>query len=176
MTYTRMHLELGGPAPDESPLPPGVEVRECDGSEDDLRLVHRLEVDAFVGHYGYVPRDYDTWWVAFDRHGPGWNRVYLASFDGEPVGQLAATPQFEAEDDCGYVRSVAVIARGRRRGVAKALLHQYFSDCRAAGRAGVLLHVDSANVTGALRLYESVGMRPVLEIDGWSKRLAARAA
>jgi hypothetical protein len=56
-----------------------------------------------------------------------------------------------------------------RRGVAKALLRQYFSDQQAAGRAGVLLHVDVANVTNALGLYESVGMRPVLEIDAWAK-------
>ncbi len=33
----------------------------------------------------------------------------------------------------------------------------------------MLLHVDVANVTGALRLYESVGMRAVLEIDAWGK-------
>ena len=33
----------------------------------------------------------------------------------------------------------------------------------------MLLHVDVANVTGALRLYESVGMRAVLEIDAWAK-------
>jgi hypothetical protein len=34
----------------------------------------------------------------------------------------------------------------------------------------VLLHVDVANVTDALRLYESVGKRPVLTIDAWTKR------
>ena len=172
MTYTRMRLDLGGADPGPPQPPPDVRLRRTDGSETDLRLVHRLEEDAFTGHYGHVPRDFETWRTSFDRHGPGWNRVYLASLDGEPVGQLAGTPQYEA-DDCGYVRSVGVIGRGRGRGVAKALLRQYFSDCRSAGRAGVLLHVDAANVTGALRLYESVGMRPVLEIDGWSKRLSA---
>jgi mycothiol synthase len=172
MTYTRMRLDLDGPDPGRPELPPGVELRESDGSEADLRLVHRLEEDAFTEHYGYVPRDFATWRVSFERHGPRWNRVCIASLDGEPVGQLSGTPQFEAEDNCGYVRSVCVIDHGRGRGVAKALLRQYFSDCRAAGRAGVLLHVDAANVTGALRIYESVGMCPVLEIDGWSKRRA----
>ena len=34
----------------------------------------------------------------------------------------------------------------------------------------MLLHVDLANVTNALGLYESVGMRPVLQIDAWTKR------
>jgi mycothiol synthase len=178
MTYTRMRLDFDGPdGPDSDrpQLPPGVELRLSDGSETDLRLVHRLEEEAFTEHYGYVPRDFDAWRASFDRHGPHWNRVYIASLDGEPVGQLAGTPQFEAEDNCGYVRSVSVLAGGRGRGVAKALLRRYFSDCRAANRAGVLLHVDAANISGALRIYESVGMRPVLEIDGWSKRVPALA-
>jgi ribosomal protein S18 acetylase RimI-like enzyme len=173
MTYVRMRLDLVGGQAGTEPLPPGVTLRECDGSEADLRLVHRLEEDAFSGHYGHVPRDFATWRDDFFRHGPDWNRVYVAGADGVPVGQLAGTPQFEAEDNCGYVRSVCVIDRGRGRGVAKALLRRYFSDCRAAGRDGVLLHVDAANGTGALRLYESVGMRPVLEIDGWAKRAPA---
>ena len=47
----------------------------------------------------------------------------------------------------------------------------YFDECQRAGRVAVLLHVDVANVTGALRLYESVGMRTVLEIDAWANRV-----
>lgn len=57
-------------------------------------------------------------------------------------------------------------------GVATALLRTYFSACQQAGRAAVMLHVDVANVTGALRLYESVGMAPVLEIDAFALRAA----
>jgi ribosomal protein S18 acetylase RimI-like enzyme len=53
--------------------------------------------------------------------------------------------------------------------VAKALLRDCFAAAQRAGRKAVLLHVDVANVTGALRLYESVGMRPVLEIDAFAK-------
>ena len=34
------------------------------------------------------------------------------------------------------------------------------------------LHVDTDNVTPALRLYESVGMRAVLVIDAWTRTLA----
>jgi hypothetical protein len=30
--------------------------------------------------------------------------------------------------------------------------------------------VDVANVTNALGVYESVGMRPILEVDAWAKR------
>ena len=49
------------------------------------------------------------------------------------------------------------------------MLRDYFARARREGRTAVLLHVDVANVTGALRLYESVGMRAVLEIDAWAK-------
>jgi ribosomal protein S18 acetylase RimI-like enzyme len=50
------------------------------------------------------------------------------------------------------------------------MLRDCFAAARRAGRKAVLLHVDVANVTGALRLYESVGMRAFLTIDAWTKR------
>ena len=56
------------------------------------------------------------------------------------------------------------------------MLRQYFSTQYAEGRTGVLLHVDVANVTNALALYESVGMHPVLEIDAWAKRVPVTTA
>jgi ribosomal protein S18 acetylase RimI-like enzyme len=54
------------------------------------------------------------------------------------------------------------------------LLRHYFSASQAEGRVAVLLHVDVANVTNALGVYESVGMRPILEIDAWAKRVRSR--
>jgi hypothetical protein len=44
---------------------------------------------------------------------------------------------------------------------------------RGRGRTAVLLHVDSANDTGATAVYESVGMRPVTVIDVWRAIVAS---
>lgn len=173
-TFTRMRIDLDPRAPvDEPELPQGVEIRRTDGSEDDLRTGHRLQEAAFTEHYGHVAQEFERYRKRFEERGPGWSTLYLASLDGEPVAELIGTRQFEQDDDAGYVRSIGVVREGRGRGVAKALLRRYFADCQAQGRAGVLLHVDVSNVTGALGVYESVGMRPVLEIDAWAKTVTA---
>jgi hypothetical protein len=41
----------------------------------------------------------------------------------------------------------------------------------ANGRSGTILHVDSNNVTPALALYTSVGMRTVMVIDAWQREI-----
>jgi len=120
-----------------------------------------------------VAETFEHYRKRFEEHGEGWSTLYLAELDGEPVAELIGTKQFEPDDDCGYVRSIGVVRAGRGRGIAKAMLRRYFADCQAQGRAGVLLHVDVSNVTNALGVYESVGMRPVLEIDAWAKTVAA---
>ena len=117
-----------------------------------------------------MPRDFDRFRERFLEHGDGWSSLWLAELDGTPVGLLVGTRQFEEDDDAGYVRRLGVIPAGRGHGVAKALLRHYFSASQAEGRVAVLLHVDVANVTNALGVYSSVGMRPILEIDAWAKR------
>ena len=79
-----------------------------------------------------------------------------------PEGRLAAhvlggTGKISAEELDDY----------RGRGLARLLLERAFARDAAAGRAGTLLHVDTANTTPALDLYLSVGMRAVLAIDMW---------
>jgi mycothiol synthase len=166
-TFTRMRIDFDG----SPPLPeatPGVTVRRSDGGDADLRLAHRLDKESFKEHYGEVAQDFDAFRKKFAEH--GWSTLWLAELDGTPVGLLIGTRQFEVDEDAGYVRRIGVVPTGRGHGVAKALLRNYFSASQGEGRVAVLLHVDVANVTNALGVYESVGMRPVLEIDAWAKR------
>lgn len=168
-SFARMRIDFDGPV-----RPPasgeGVALRQSGGSEEDLRIAHALEDEAFVEHYGHVARDFETWRKRWDEHGVGWCTLWLAELEGGAVGLLVGTEQFVEDEDAGYVRTLGVVPAGRGRGVAKALLGGYFAAQQAVGRAGVLLHVDVQNVTNALALYESVGMRPVLIIDAWTKR------
>jgi ribosomal protein S18 acetylase RimI-like enzyme len=175
-TFTRMRIDLDPARPVERPaLPDWLTIRRTDGSEPELRIAHRLTEEAFTEHYGHVPETFEHYRKRFEEHGDGWSTLYLAELDGEPVAQLVGTQQFLQDDDCGYVRSIGVVRAGRGRGIAKALLRRYFADCQSEGRQGVLLHVDVSNVTNALGVYESVGMRPVLEIDAWAKTVGASA-
>jgi ribosomal protein S18 acetylase RimI-like enzyme len=163
-TFTRMRVDFDGPV--EVP-PTDVTVRRVT-EEADLRIAHEIDEASFLEHYGNVPITFDEWRQRIDQWGDDYAQVYLAYLDGEPVGLLIGTRQFEDENG-GYVSTLGVLPAGRGRGVGTALLRDYFARAAREGRVAVLLHVDVANVTNALRLYESVGMRVVLEIDAWAK-------
>jgi ribosomal protein S18 acetylase RimI-like enzyme len=62
------------------------------------------------------------------------------------------------KENGAYVDEVSVRRRWRGRGLARALLLELFTELRRRGVLRVHLHVDSANPTGAMRLYGSVGM------------------
>jgi ribosomal protein S18 acetylase RimI-like enzyme len=61
--------------------------------------------------------------------------------------------------DDGWIQQVATKATHRHRGLARALLHHAFGVYRDRGKRTVELSTDSR--TGALGLYEKVGMRVI---------------
>jgi ribosomal protein S18 acetylase RimI-like enzyme len=168
-TFVRMRVDLT----DEEPpaAPGGLVVRRSALGTDDLRTAYEVEEASFTEHFGHVPSTYETWLTRLTEKGEDWAEVWLAELAGEPVGVLVGTRQFQGDENAGYVRTLGTLAKARGRGVGKALLRAYLAACRATGRDAVLLHVDVANVTDALRLYESVGMRPVLTIDAWTNHV-----
>ena len=169
-TFTRMRIDLPGPLTAPEP-PTGIVVRRSDAADDDLRLALDIHEKAFTEHYGHVPRTFEKFREQFHAHGHDWSSLWIGEVDGAPAGLLIGTQQFVEEDNAGYVRIVGVLPEARGRGLAKALLQTYFAVAQQDGRTAVLLHVDQANVTNALGLYESVGMRSVLQIDAWAKRV-----
>ena len=174
--FVRMRIDFPASGePVQQPATPGMTVRRSELTDDDLRAAHRIDEQSFVEHYGHVPVDYDNWLTHLTEHGEDFTQLWLSEVDGEPVGLLVGNRRFEKEQDAGYVRTLGTLPAARGRGVGKALLRAYFGSEQRAGRAAVLLHVDVANVTGALAIYESVGMRPVETIDAWTKRSAVSA-
>jgi ribosomal protein S18 acetylase RimI-like enzyme len=59
----------------------------------------------------------------------------------------------------GFVKDLAVRPAFRGRGLGEALLHAVFAEFARRGVREVRLKVDADNPTGAVRLYERVGMR-----------------
>jgi ribosomal protein S18 acetylase RimI-like enzyme len=57
----------------------------------------------------------------------------------------------------------------RRRGLARSLLVQSLHAIKERGMTEAALGVDTQNPTGALRLYESVGFRPVKRFTAYQK-------
>ncbi|MGB0101874.1 MAG: GNAT family N-acetyltransferase [Nocardioides sp.] len=75
----------------------------------------------------------------------------------DPAGDIVGVTQIFLAGDEGYVNKVATRADQRGRGIAQAMLVDAFATARSHGASRSGLSTDSR--TGALRLYEKVGMR-----------------
>ncbi|MEO6715605.1 MAG: GNAT family N-acetyltransferase, partial [Mycobacteriales bacterium] len=154
-------------------LPPGVTIVTVG---DDERLRHDtvyIDNASFSDHFGFVERDYEYRMARFEATTTtGWDRTRVLSIDGAAAGLLIATTHFVEDENCGYVGTLGVLKEFRGRGLGRLLLLDAFArDCED-GRVGTILHVDANNVTPALGLYEGVGMRQVLAIDGYRKTVS----
>src|SRR5207248_6118763 len=79
----------------------------------------------------------------------------------------------------GEVAQVAALgtrARWRGRGIGTALLRRTFAEMARGGHHEVTLWVDAENETGAVGLYERVGMRAIVGVDTYQRELAGRVA
>ncbi|HWB67266.1 MAG TPA: GNAT family N-acetyltransferase [Mycobacteriales bacterium] len=154
--FFRMACGLGRTGRDVS-LPAGTEIRTIRDEGADLRAMHDVMTEAFADHWGSSPAPYDEWLqrnrgrVDFDA-----SLWWLVSDGGKPVAGLIAT----VSDREGYVNSLGVRRAHRGRGLARGLLIHAFREFAARGLPQAALSVDAANPTGAVRLYESVGMTP----------------
>jgi mycothiol synthase len=158
--YWHMHIDLdAGYAQDQPPAPLGV-TRTTAVTDDERRLIHRLDQEAFAEHFGFVPKSYDEWmpWLS-DRRDARPDTWWIAWLDGEPVG-LCMQDDSRIERDAGHVRVLGVVPHARGRGIATWLLRSAFAQSAREGRTAMTLTVDSDNTTGATALYERAGMKP----------------
>jgi ribosomal protein S18 acetylase RimI-like enzyme len=98
--------------------------------------------------------------------------LWFLAWDGDELAGFALDyPQFGSEADLGHVGWLGVRATWRRRGLAEALLRHSFCELYARGKRRTALGVDAQNVTGALRVYERVGMHSTQRFGTWQKDL-----
>jgi ribosomal protein S18 acetylase RimI-like enzyme len=165
----RMEIDLDGPTRPE--LPDGLEVRRyTDGDVEELRqamneafvldpMWQEVTPERFRGSFYLGSRGFDPalWAIAWDAH--------------ELAGFSLAYPGRGSDETLGWVGTLGVREPWRRRGLGEALLRTSFCDLWERGFRRAGLGVDIENVTGALRLYERAGMRPVDRSESWAKRL-----
>ena len=157
--FWHMHIDLGPEHLEAPDAPAGVTVTLAT-TDDDRRLLHRIDEVAFAEHFGFVPRPYEEWIPWFrDRRDARPELWRLAWLDGEPVG-LCMQDDSRIERDAGHVRVLGVVPEARGRGIATWLLRSAFSQAASEGRTAMTLTVDSDNTTGATALYERAGMTP----------------
>ena len=143
----------------ERPLPEGYAVRRADPSE--YRAVHDVVEDAFLEWSVRERETYDDFHaVVVGRPGfEPWQLRVVTDPDGVVVGvasvSLAVTE--DGREPEAFISRLAVRRDQRNRGLAQALMVDAFAQGRDHGAATSALSTDSR--TGALGLYEKVGMR-----------------
>jgi GNAT superfamily N-acetyltransferase len=136
------------------PLPDGYTLREFDGPADG-RIAFQLIEDAFNEWPDRDPSSYDDWAPRGPLR-PGfepWQIRFVVDHQGTEVG-VCYTIHAGAT---GYVDAIAVRRDQRGLGLARAMLVDAFARAREHGATISELSTDSR--TGALGLYEHVGMQ-----------------
>jgi len=163
-----MTIELGDDPPQALRLPEGFRIEPF--STENARAFHETLEEAFAEHWEFQPTPFEKWWerqVAKPDHDPSlW---FLVRTDEAVV---AATRNDPERSGGGWIGAIGVRPAWRGHGLAKALLLQSFGEFHRRGQRRVGLGVDSENVTGATKLYESVGMVVDSEQVVWEKDLA----
>ncbi len=156
-------LELpAGATITERPLPDGVVVRPMRAGEE--RVVHQVVEDAFNEWEGRTPRAYESWKaLVLDRPGTTPDHL-LVAVDGDEVVGACVGMDGESADEY-WVAQLAVRRDRRGQGIAQQLLAVSFGAARARGRTRGRLDTDSR--TGALSLYERLGMHVTLSFTSY---------
>jgi GNAT superfamily N-acetyltransferase len=163
-----MTIELDDDPPPAPQLPERYRVEPF--SMDSARAFHGPLEEAFAEHWEFQPTPFEKWWerqAAKPDHDPSlW---FLIRTDEDVV---AATRNDPERSGGGWIGAIGVRPAWRGHGLAKALLLESFGEFHRRGQRRVGLGVDSENVTGATKLYESVGMVVDSEQVVWEKELS----
>lgn len=153
-------------APPEVAVPPGIALRPF--RAEDAEATYQVIEDAFNEWPDRQPTTFEGWSGFVLRHlsfAPDLSRL---AFDGDELVGAAMCLDYEGQDE-GWVSQLATKGTHRHRGIARALLQSAFAAYHATGRRRVGLSTDSR--TGALTLYERIGMRVRRTYTSWSNDL-----
>lgn len=167
-SYVRSSYTMQAPLPipgmDNEAWPDGVTVRNL--GLDEMELVHELIEDVFAEHWGHSPQafeDFHAAWSQREELRP--DLWWVAEVDGEPIALCIG----KLMDEQGWIDDLGVRKAYRGKGIATALLRLAFRAFAAEGCTLTGLGVDASNETGAVKLYESVGLRATRIYDTYEK-------
>ncbi|MGH2635698.1 MAG: GNAT family N-acetyltransferase [Actinomycetota bacterium] len=166
--WTSWILEIAFDGPPPRHLPPeGITLRSYDPARD-ARIAHRLLDDAFSEWEGRSAEPFEEWEASVVQHKAFSHQLSRLAFDGDRLVGAALALDYAADRE-GWVQQLATTATHRHRGIARALLSSVFDGFAERGKHRVGLSTDSR--TGALGLYERVGMTVRRSYTRYGKRL-----
>jgi mycothiol synthase len=155
------------------PLPPGLEVRPVHTSQ--LHAIWEANVEAFRDHWS-EPEHPETEYQGWLRNGEFQPEVWKVAWDagsnevaGMVLGYIDHEQNKRQRRRRGWTENICVRRPWRKRGLAHALIAENLRELKARGMTEAALGVDSESLTGALRVYESMGFRAVRRDAVWRK-------
>ena len=159
---THMVRDLSEPFP-EAPMPAGLEVRPV--KPEQLRHIFEASNEAFRDHWG--SRDESEEEYKSQLESPEFHpELWKVAWDGDQMAGVVHNFVVEKENveyhrKRGYTEGICVRRPWRKRGLARALIVQSMKMFQSMGMTETALSTDSQNISGAFRLYESVGYHKV---------------
>lgn len=156
-----------------APLPEGIEVRPVE--PEHYRPVWDEMQVAFRDHWGYSPEsesDYEGWQKSSSFQPDLWQVAWDGNIVvGTVLGYITENENREYGLRRGYTEDITVRREYRGRGIARALIACCLRALKDRGMTEAALFVDTENLSGALRLYEGMGYRPVVRSTHYRKPL-----
>jgi mycothiol synthase len=144
----------------EPQVPPGIAVRTWVRGQDDEATLAAFN-EAFADHWDFNPEPLEDWvhWANLPRFRPELNLLAVA---GEEIAGLCLCDVNQEHiarigRKEGWVDILGVRRPHRHQGLGRALLVAGLHALKEAGMESAALGVDAESLTGATRLYESVG-------------------
>ena len=157
-----MVRDLSEPFP-EAPMPPGLEVRPA--TEEHFRAIHSALNEAFRDHWGFREQPFEEFmhWAEEPTFMP---HLWKVAWTGGEVAGTVLNFVNEAENaeygrKRGYTETISTRRPWRKLGLAHSLLVQSMKMFKEMGMTETALGVDAQNLSGALKLYQSVGYKEV---------------
>lgn len=154
--YLRMEMTLREPPPAPA-WPAGVDARPFVAGRDE-RAVYDVMQAAFAGAYDY-DISYEEWRrevFAPEQMNPA---LWTLATNGEAlVGAIISRIDTDDDGQIGWLEDVGVRPAWRQRGLGLAMLHHSLGAFYQRGIQRCGLSVDAHNASGAVRLYERIGM------------------
>jgi mycothiol synthase len=164
----QMRIELGDDVP-EPEWPDGLSPRNLRPGEEER--VYEANMDAFADHWEFERSSFEEWSEFALTHSFDPSLWWLVEDGDELAAYSLNSWHFSGDPQFGWIGNLGVRKPWRRRGLATALLRHSFRDFHGRGATRVGLGVDGENTTGAVRLYESVGMHVARRNDTYEKQL-----
>ena len=150
-------------------LPAGIAFRDFVRGQDD-REVYQVIEDAFSEWPRRLPNTFEDWFPMILGRESFQPWMMLLAAD-ESTGEIVGVANVIDQDPvAGWVQQLATKATHRHRGIGRALMRHAMTVFWDLGKPGLEVATDSR--TGALGLYEKVGMHVISSYTNYAKDLA----